>query len=105
MIQIEQSALNRLLTRYVDNRRSRIITLLFALAHSLEAQTSLPQFDPPPPSSSASIAGVVHDTHGAVLNGVRVTLTGQDNSIKRAVEADENGAFSFADLHAGTYLV
>jgi Carboxypeptidase regulatory-like domain len=57
------------------------------------------------PQSSASIAGTVRDSRGALLAGAQVTLVGQDNSVNRVVTSDDNGAFKFADLPAGTYRV
>jgi hypothetical protein len=57
------------------------------------------------PQSSASIAGTVRDSRGALLAGAQVTLVGQDNTVNRVVTADDNGAFTFADLPAGTYRV
>ena len=57
------------------------------------------------PQSSASIAGTVLDSRGAPLARVQVTLAGQDNTVNRLVTADDKGAFTFADLPAGTYRV
>jgi Carboxypeptidase regulatory-like domain len=57
------------------------------------------------PQSSASIAGTVRDSRGALLAGAQVRLVGQDNTVNRVVTADDNGAFTFADLPAGTYRV
>ena len=57
------------------------------------------------PQSSTSISGAVRDSRGALLAGVQVTLEGQGNTVNRVVAADDNGAFTFADLSAGTYRV
>jgi hypothetical protein len=40
-----------------------------------------------------------------LLAAVPVTLVGEDNPVHRVVTADDNGAFSFDDLPAGTYQV
>ncbi len=55
------------------------------------------------PQSSASLAGTVRDPHGAIVPGVRVTLVEENNAVDRAVTADDKGAFTFADLPAGSY--
>jgi hypothetical protein len=55
--------------------------------------------------SSANIAGTVRDALGAAVSGVRVTLVGQNNAVDRVVTADSKGAFTFAELVPGTYLV
>ncbi|MDQ2843896.1 MAG: carboxypeptidase-like regulatory domain-containing protein [Acidobacteriota bacterium] len=57
------------------------------------------------PHSSASVAGTVRDVHGTLLPGVRVALVGQDNTVERVTTADNNGAFTFAELSAGAYRV
>ena len=57
------------------------------------------------PQSLASITGTVRDTRGTLFAGVPVTLAGEDNSVKQVLIADDNGAFTFADLPAGTYQV
>ena len=57
------------------------------------------------PQSLASIAGTVRDTRGTLFAGVPVTLAGEDNTVKQVVIADDNGAFTFANLPAGTYQV
>lgn len=88
-----------------------------ALEHSLNF-TSISQAVPEPrsaveppgvlavqPQSFASIAGTVRDAQGAVIPGIPVTLSGLDNAVNRAVTADSKGAFTFAGLPPGTYLV
>ncbi len=64
-----------------------------------------PGSQPVPPQSSASIAGTVQDTLGAVVPGVRVTLVGQNNAVNRLTKADSKGAFTFSELAPGTYRV
>lgn len=61
--------------------------------------------EPVQTQSSASIAGTVRDSRGTLLAGVGVTLLGEDNAVDRVVTADDNGAFTFTDLPAGTYRV
>jgi hypothetical protein len=57
------------------------------------------------PQTSSAIAGTVRDAHGAVIAGIPVTLAEQNNHAKRSATTDSNGAFTFAGLIPGTYLV
>jgi len=57
------------------------------------------------PQISASITGTVRDLQGAIIPGIPVTIVGQNNTVRRVATADRNGAFTFDDLPAGTYVV
>ncbi|MGH9653077.1 MAG: carboxypeptidase-like regulatory domain-containing protein [Bryobacteraceae bacterium] len=93
-----------------------LLLLLGGVSAGLQAQEAatlpLPHFafQAAPPragqsQSLASIAGIVRDTHGAVVSGAQVTLLEEDNALHRTVTSDSKGAFTFAKLPPGTYQV
>ncbi len=90
---------------WIENRPRTLVRVLLLLFAPLAAVAQQPSAGALPPPSVASISGTVRDAHGVVLGGVHVMLVGQENSIKRAVDADPNGVFTFAALPAGTYRV
>jgi outer membrane receptor protein involved in Fe transport len=51
------------------------------------------------------ILGVTHDTSGAVLPGVTITITNRGTGVVRTDVTDAAGAFNAAGLQAGTYDV
>ena len=53
---------------------------------------------------TGSIAGVVHDSTGAVIPGATVTVT-NDRGVAQTATADENGGYVISGLPAGTYKV
>ena len=56
--------------------------------------------------SSGTIHGVVRDQSGAVLPGVTATLSSPALQVRELVQVtDTEGAYRFADLPAGTYLL
>lgn len=70
--------------------------------------TGAVQVSPPQavqPQSPASVAGTVHDSGGAAVPGVRVTLIAPGDTVPRVATSDSNGAFSLTGLPAGTYQV
>ena len=78
---------------------------LWAEEPGASSQPATGQAAGPETVSSASIRGAVRDTRGVLMAGVRVMLEGQDNAVIREAVTDENGAFTFVDLPAGTYRV
>ncbi len=58
-----------------------------------------------PAEGSASISGSVLDASGAAIAGARIGLTTKDGSGRRTLESGESGAFTFAKLPPGAYLV
>src|ERR1700742_3704684 len=55
------------------------------------------------PQAVSQISGVVHDSSGAVVPSVDVTLTRTDTGVKRSTTTDENGAYTFPNLPIGPY--
>jgi Carboxypeptidase regulatory-like domain len=55
--------------------------------------------------TTATLYGVVHDTSGAVLPGVSVTVTHEGTNLTRATVSDERGEFALPALPAGPYAV
>jgi Carboxypeptidase regulatory-like domain len=56
-------------------------------------------------SATGSISGVVHDTSGAVVPGAAVIALNAGTGVKRTVETDVRGFYSFQALPVGTYEV
>jgi hypothetical protein len=56
-------------------------------------------------SESGMISGTVLDTHGDLLQGAQVTLTGQSGSAVRTVHSGSDGQFVFTALRPGLYTV
>jgi Carboxypeptidase regulatory-like domain len=54
---------------------------------------------------SASVAGTVLDTSGAAVPGATVSLSRQDGTELHTVVSEADGAFNFAKIHPGPYLV
>ena len=52
-----------------------------------------------------SLNGVVHDTTGAVMPGVSVTVTNKDTGLERKMVSSAEGIFSAASLPAGNYTI
>lgn len=54
-------------------------------------------------SVRGSISGVVKDPTGAVIPGAKVELVNTGTNLRRSTTSDNDGAFSFVALSAGTY--
>jgi hypothetical protein len=52
-----------------------------------------------------SLMGTAHDSTGAVMPGVSVTVTNKDTGLERKMETSAEGIFSAASLPAGNYSV
>ncbi|HTQ56846.1 MAG TPA: carboxypeptidase regulatory-like domain-containing protein [Bryobacteraceae bacterium] len=52
-----------------------------------------------------SLNGTVHDTSGAVMPGVAITVTNKDTGAERQVATGADGSFATASLPAGSYSV
>jgi hypothetical protein len=83
-----------------QNRVARAFLLIFLLiagigflAPALHAQFS------------ASLAGTVTDSSGAVIPNATVTLTNPANGTQRVTTANGNGYYNFSELGPGTYSV
>lgn len=57
------------------------------------------------PQSTAGITGTVRDAREAVIPGIPVMLTGENDAVNRTVTADNAGGFAFTGLPSGTYRV
>ncbi len=55
--------------------------------------------------TTSAIAGMVGDPSGAAVPGAKVTAVGTENGLKRAVQTDDAGRFSFPQLKPGSYAV
>ena len=51
----------------------------------------------------SQISGNAHDTSGAVLPGVEISVTAQDTGVKRSTTTDESGNFALPNLAPGPY--
>ena len=52
-----------------------------------------------------SLMGTAHDSTGAVMPGVSVTVTNKDTGLMRQMTTSAEGIFSAASLPAGNYSV
>src|ERR1700674_1143453 len=55
--------------------------------------------------TTSAIVGSVTDPTGAAIPGATVTVTNVENGLKRSVNTDDAGRFSFPQLKPGTYSV
>jgi hypothetical protein len=55
--------------------------------------------------TTSAIAGQVTDQTGAPIRGANVSVSNTENGLKRSVETDDTGRFSFPQLIPGTYSV
>src|SRR5262249_30126137 len=55
--------------------------------------------------TTATLYGVVHDSSGAVLPGVNVTVTHDGTNVVREAVSDERGEFVLPALPAGPYAI
>ena len=51
----------------------------------------------------SQISGIAHDSSGAVLPGVEITVTSLDTGAKRATVTDESGTYTLPNLAPGPY--
>ncbi|HYR92010.1 MAG TPA: carboxypeptidase regulatory-like domain-containing protein [Terriglobia bacterium] len=56
-------------------------------------------------SFSAAISGIVHDTTGAVVPGVKITAKHTESGLTRTVNTNENGDYRMPSLPVGAYEV
>src|SRR5215469_10136015 len=59
----------------------------------------------PAQNTSCALSGTVHDSAGAVIPNVKVTLTGEGNGFVRTVKTTSEGFFSFPDLTPATFTL
>jgi hypothetical protein len=55
--------------------------------------------------TTSAIVGEVTDSTGAVVPGASITITNQENGLKRSAKTDDAGRFNFPQLKPGTYSV
>jgi hypothetical protein len=71
------------------------LCLLFICA----ANTAFAQFD------SATVLGAIHDSSGAAMSGVTVTLKNIDTGLSVNAQTDSEGNFQFTNVRIGNYRV
>jgi hypothetical protein len=59
----------------------------------------------PAQNTSCALSGTVQDPAGAVVPGVKVTLTGEGNGFVRTVTTTSEGFFAFPDLTPATFTL
>ena len=55
--------------------------------------------------TTSAIVGQVTDATGAVVAGASITVTNQENGLKRSAKTDDAGRFNFPQLKPGAYAV
>ena len=84
--------------------RSRAMFLALALA-AIGLSVSLPASVPSSPAPSNELTGTVKGSDGKPMEGVAVTARAQGASFTTSVWTNQNGAYAFPALDAGTYHV
>ncbi len=59
----------------------------------------------PAQSTFGEILGTVHDSSGAVISGVQVTITNTGTTATRTTVTDASGNYSFKNIDVGTYTL
>jgi len=80
---------------------SRLTSISLALAITLTLLLSPAHGQ----STSGRVVGRVADPTGALLAGVKITLTNQATAVSRSGETNASGDFNFVEVQAGTYTV
>ena len=79
------------------NRLRRFVSLLvLAICAALTVLAQAPV---------GSLTGTVHDTTGAIMPGVSVSVTNKDTGLERKMVTSAEGIFSAASLPAGNYSI
>src|SRR5205085_3027799 len=73
---------------------ARLLAVLFVLMAALTAASQTP---------TASISGVVHDSTGAVVPQVKITLRNIAKGTSRGASSDNNGQYTMTNVEPGTY--
>ncbi len=87
--------------RHVSQRDLLRASMAFVLALLLP-WLAVGQDPPPRANGKAAISGTVTDSTGAVVTGASIVLT-SGAGLKREVQTDDKGLYSFTGLDAGTY--
>jgi hypothetical protein len=93
--------MNDRLQRVRQHQRGFLSLGLITIAVVLLISTPLPSQTP----ATGALAAVAVDTTGALLPGVVVRLTNEDNNASVTATSDELGRFSFLLLSPGAYLL
>lgn len=87
---------------HVRNRRFAIfVTLLVFAAALLDVGSTLPLYAQS--TNTGTVAGIVTDPTGAVVNGATVTLTDNSTKNSRNTNTNETGRYIFVDVSPGGY--
>lgn len=113
----EESSAVQLISRRASPVASAVVTAILSLSGSAVAATSsyqgkaipiqayasakLPQSSDP----SATLAGNVLDSQGAVIAGANVTLRNESTGEERTITSSDEGSFSFTSLAEGGYTL
>jgi hypothetical protein len=87
--------------RVRDRILSVVVTLLFAVVAVLCLGSATPLCAQS--TNSGTLAGVVADPSGAVVNGATVTLTDNATKTSRTVNSNDAGRYIFVDVSPGVY--
>ena len=87
--------------RVRDRILSVVVTLLFAAVAVLCLGSATPLCAQS--TNSGTLAGVVADPSGAVVNGATVTLTDTATKTSRTVNTNDAGRYIFVDVSPGVY--
>jgi hypothetical protein len=77
-----------------------MILVVLIVAAALLPEKALAQGE-----TTSAIVGQVSDATGAVVPGASITITNQENGLKRNAKTDDAGRFNFPQLKPGAYAV
>lgn len=91
------------LTRTGRHLAALTLLLIVATSSLLGAQTRIAGQHPAP--GAATLGGIVADESGAVIGRVELTLADAVTGVQRTTVTDDRGAYSFAGVPPGTYVL
>src|SRR5690242_13274536 len=86
---------------HVRHRNSASLVVTIFLPLLLLSLAAMPLFGQA--TSTGTIAGIVSDPTGAVVNGVTVTLTDKATKATRSVTTNESGRYVLTNVDPGNY--
>jgi protocatechuate 3,4-dioxygenase beta subunit len=78
------------------------MTKLWRIGAAVAVFSLIPHPALPQGETTSAIAGQVTDQTGAPIHGANVSVSNSANGLRRSVETDETGRFSFPQLIPGT---
>src|SRR5580698_9909164 len=81
------------------NRSSFVLNLLAAILFCLLGTQVQAQYE------NGSLVGTIHDSTGAAISGVAVTITNNATAVTAKATTNDAGDYEFPSLHVGVYTI